>query len=69
MDKQRFFTIVKTLIAGAKSAVTMLLISIFLLALKTVSAVEVNNTNQPQNVSPVLQSIIDEARLSATRSY
>lgn len=69
MDKQRFFTIVKTLIAGAKSAVTMLLISIFLLALETVSAVEVNNANQPQNVSPVLQSIIDEARLSATQNY
>ncbi len=32
-------------------------------------ATEVNDTNQPQKASPVLQSIIDAARTSATESY
>jgi len=32
-------------------------------------ATEVNDTNQPQKASPVLQSIIDAARASATESY
>ena len=32
-------------------------------------ATEVNNDNQPQKASPVLQSIIDAARQSATESY
>ena len=32
-------------------------------------ATEVNDTNQPQKASPVLQSIVDAARTSATESY
>ena len=32
-------------------------------------AVEVNEDNQPQKTSPILQSIIDAARQSATQSY
>ncbi|MBS08013.1 MAG: glucan biosynthesis protein D, partial [Alteromonas sp.] len=39
---------------------------ITLFAFQQAGAVEVNNDNQPQKASPVLQSIIDAARQSAT---
>ena len=42
---------------------------IALFAFHQAGAVEVNNDNQPQKASPVLQSIIDAARQSATESY
>ncbi len=42
---------------------------IALFAFQQAGAVEVNNDNQPQKASPVLQSIIDAARQSATESY
>jgi len=42
---------------------------ISLLTFQQAGAVEVNDNNQPQKTSPVLQSIIDAARKSATESY
>lgn len=42
---------------------------ITLFAFQQAGAVEVNNDNQPQKASPVLQSIIDAARQSATENY
>ena len=42
---------------------------IALVNFQQVMAIEVNDSNQPQKTSPVLQSIIDAARDSATQSY
>ncbi|WP_394222250.1 glucan biosynthesis protein [Alteromonas gracilis] len=42
---------------------------IALISFQHAGAVEVNDNNQPQKTSPVLQSIIDAARKSATESY
>ncbi|WP_438823449.1 glucan biosynthesis protein [Alteromonas sp. S167] len=69
MSKLDLFSISKKITAGAKSGVAMLFISVFLMALQAVSAEEVNDKNQPKSASPVLQSVIDAARVSATQSY
>jgi glucans biosynthesis protein len=42
---------------------------IALVNFQQVMAIEVNDSNQPQKTSPVLQSVIDAARDSATQSY
>ncbi|GFD70042.1 glucan biosynthesis protein G [Alteromonas sp. KUL106] len=42
---------------------------IALVSFQPAMAIEVNDSNQPQRKSPVLQSIIDAARDSATQSY